>query len=158
MRTGSVGVSRVETALGRSGQSFTLSLIQVEQLDGVIFEDEWPDFVADGNGREVGKPAVRRNERIVRAEHNSVFEPRVGILHELGREIFGGPAGRIDINVRLVKTNGNRFAAVSVAVASLTAARCTWTSMAVREATSMRGLEVMPDAARPEISEYGEKV
>jgi phosphatidylinositol alpha 1,6-mannosyltransferase len=46
------------------------TLAQREQTSGVLFQDERPHFVADGDGGEIGQPTIGRDERVVGAEQH----------------------------------------------------------------------------------------
>src|SRR5690348_17255690 len=69
-----------------------LRLGQPEQPGGVLLEDLRPDLVLDRQFGEVLEPAVGGEDGEVGAEEDLVLEQRVGVLHELRREVLRRPA------------------------------------------------------------------
>jgi hypothetical protein len=61
---------------------------QSQQPDGVFLQDHGPHFGFHVELLEVRHPAVRRDGRIVRSEQHPVLDQRVGILHQVRREIL----------------------------------------------------------------------
>src|SRR5213079_301521 len=70
----------------------TSRLGQAQQACRVLLEDLGADLVLDLELREVREPAVRGQDRVVRAEEDLVLEERVRVLDQLGREVLRGPA------------------------------------------------------------------
>lgn len=81
-----------------------LARVQAQEFAGVLLQDQWAHFGANGDVREIGEPAIRGEQGIVATEEHFVLEQGIGVLDKLGREVFGGPAGEVDIDLRFVQT------------------------------------------------------
>src|SRR4051794_19939418 len=64
---------------------------EAEHAHGVVLENQRPDVVLDVQLVEVGAPAVRGDDREVRAEQDLALEQRVGRPDQLRREVLGRP-------------------------------------------------------------------
>ncbi len=60
-----------------------------QQLPRVLFENQWTNFFTNRRLFQIGDPAIRGNQRIIRTKQYLVLQKRIGILHQLRREIFG---------------------------------------------------------------------
>ena len=80
-----------------------------EQPHRVLFQNQRPHVILDTDLLEIRQPAIRRQQRVVRPEQHLCFEQRVGVLNQRRREILRRPAGEIDVHLRLVQADGNRF-------------------------------------------------
>jgi hypothetical protein len=58
---------------------------------------------------EVLHPALGRDQRVVAAEQHAVLQQRVGVLHQLLREVLRAPAREIDPHVGLVRGHAERL-------------------------------------------------
>jgi len=54
--------------------------IEAEQLDGILFQNEWPHLRLDGNLLKIGQPAIGGDERVIGTEEYLVLEQCIGIL------------------------------------------------------------------------------
>src|SRR6516225_5467213 len=85
----------------------TLRFGQAQQLDSIVLQNQRSDFVANRNVLEIGEPAIRGNERIIRTKQDFVLQARVCVLNERGRKVLWRPTRKVDVHVGLVQTNGN---------------------------------------------------
>src|SRR5579875_1249486 len=74
-------------AAGRASTGSPASAVQAEQAYRVLLENLRPDGGLDVQQAEVPQPAVRGQQRVVRAEQDLVLQQRVDAAHELRREI-----------------------------------------------------------------------
>src|SRR6516165_9370406 len=49
----------------RASTGLNLRFAQAKQLDGIVLENQRPDFVADRDLFEIGEPTIRGNERVI---------------------------------------------------------------------------------------------
>src|SRR6185312_6768321 len=68
-----------------------------------------PDFLADVEFGKIRQPAVRRDDRPVRAEQHLVLQNRIDVAHQDRRIICRRPAREVDIDVRLVGRDRQRL-------------------------------------------------
>src|SRR5215469_5896188 len=80
-----------------------------EELAGVLLEDQRADFVPDCNLFQVSHPAIWSKQRVIRAEQDFVFQKRIRVLHQLWRKIFWRPSRQVNVDVRLVEADRDRF-------------------------------------------------
>src|SRR5581483_7662282 len=85
------------------------SALDAEQFPRVRLQHFRPDFLADVELGEIGKPAVRRDHRPIGAEQHLVLQDRVDIAHQDRWKIFRRPAGEVDIDIRFVGCDRKRF-------------------------------------------------
>ena len=52
-----------------------------EQPDGILFENQWSDILADGNFLKVSEPSFGRDEWKIRSEKHLVLEQSVRVLN-----------------------------------------------------------------------------
>src|SRR5689334_23539516 len=67
------------------------SSVELEKVDGVALEYQRANLVANVDLREIGEPALRRDQRIIRAEQHFSLELSICVLHELRREVLRRP-------------------------------------------------------------------
>ena len=91
------------------GHASLLGVQSREQAGGVVLEDLGPDLGLDVELVEVGQPAVRGDDRVVRAEQDLVLQQGVRVPDELRREVLRRPAGQVDVDVRLVRGDRERL-------------------------------------------------
>src|SRR5690625_1289312 len=82
---------------------------QAEEARGVLLEDQRLDFVLDVELLEILHPPFGSDHREVGTEEHLVLEQRVGVLHELRREVLGRPTRQIDVHPRLVRGHRQRL-------------------------------------------------
>src|SRR5688572_4191392 len=89
-----VAASRVATRWPPTSSEVSSSS-ELQQIDGVALQDQRPNFFADIDLLEIGKPALRRDQRVVRAEQYFSLELRVRVLNELRRKVLRRPARKV---------------------------------------------------------------
>src|SRR5207302_776665 len=105
------------SALGISVQEYTtLSVLRArpglsnaQLARRALLQNQRPDLVLDRKLCEVGEPAIRTDQREVRAEQHLLLEQRVRVADQDLREVLRRPAREVDVNVRLVDRNGQRL-------------------------------------------------
>jgi hypothetical protein len=97
-------MAQLAVADGRGGFESAVAALtaKAEGADRVLLQDQRPDLRLERGLLEIGDPAVRADEREIRAEQHFLAQLAVGVLDDLRREIFGHPAAEVDVDVRFM--------------------------------------------------------